>query len=130
LVSHSQYHPNHHNLKLNTIADATNMVSNASRHHLPLNSMLFKSTPNLRDPAPLPTNPTLVNLHDAADTGVTALPMQPVGQPKERKPTVWKRAVAKAKKLFGRKKKLQIGGPTNFQHHSTGGMQPLRRASA
>jgi hypothetical protein len=104
-----------------------------SRNFLPLNSMLFKSTPDLRS---LPTDPTLVDLRDAADTSVTALPA-----PQPPAKSTWQRVVAKLKEVFGagtgegdakehtgrvRRGEMQIGGPTDFKHHVTGGAQPLR----
>ncbi|KAF2833638.1 hypothetical protein CC86DRAFT_268987, partial [Ophiobolus disseminans] len=95
-----------------------------SRHHLPLNSMLFESTPNLRQP--LPANATLVNIHDAANLDVTALPSPPA--PAERKLSVWARLLAKMKSaLSGKKNKgPEIGDPMDFQHCVTGGSGPLR----
>jgi hypothetical protein len=97
-----------------------------SRHHLPLNSMLFESTPDLRTPL-LPANPTLVNLRDAADTSITALPAVP---PKtECKPSFWARLLAKIKNALGGRKEeeMEIGEPTHFRHHGTGGGRELRK---
>src|SRR4051812_47484459 len=104
------------------------MSFNDSRHHFPLNSMLFTSTAELR--APLPANATLVNINEAADRDVTALPAPPVV---ERKPPVWARLLARIKQILGcdRKKRAQemeIGGPADFQHHVTGGAEGLRNA--
>ncbi|KAH7084950.1 hypothetical protein BKA63DRAFT_597695 [Paraphoma chrysanthemicola] len=50
------------------------MAPNDSRHFLPMSSLIFTSSPNLRNTNTLPMNPTLVNLNDAADMSVTALP--------------------------------------------------------
>ncbi|KAH4386277.1 hypothetical protein HBH94_038040 [Parastagonospora nodorum] len=60
-----------------------------------MNSMVFKSSPNLRNE--LPSNPTLVNIRDAADTSVTALPMPATAledQVVERKMGWWSRMPA------------------------------------
>jgi hypothetical protein len=111
---------------------SANPNKNNSRNFLPLNSMLFKSTPDLRSQ---PTNPTLVNLRDAADTSVTALPA-----PQPPTKSIWQRVVDKIKSVLGThgegdseqdggrapKGEMQIGGPTDFKHHTTGGAQPLR----
>ena len=116
------------------------MAPNDSRHHLPVNSMLFESSVNLR--SLLPANPTLVNIREAADTTITALPAPAttVAQnPTERKPSIWRQLVAKIKKALGGSKKevatteekeLDIGRPTDFQHHVTGGAEPLRTPMA
>jgi hypothetical protein len=103
------------------MSPTTNPNKNTSRNFLPLNSMLFTSTPNLRS---LPSNPTLVNLRDAADTSVTALPTG-----KKPSPSIWQRVLVKIKEVFGKEdggRELQIGEPTDFKHHGTGGAQPLR----
>ena len=49
---------------------------------------------------------------------------------------MWARALAKIKQMLGgggsqkeesrKERELQIGGPTDFQHHVTGGAGPLR----
>ncbi|KAH4730207.1 hypothetical protein HBH66_047370 [Parastagonospora nodorum] len=73
-----------------------------------MNSMVFKSSPNLRNE--LPSNPTLVNIRDAADTSVTALPMPATAledQVVERKMGWWSRMVARIKGCF---KKKEEGG--------------------
>jgi hypothetical protein len=111
------------------------MRPNDSSHLLPVSSMLFNSSPNLR--TPLPTNSTLVDIREAADTSVTALPTAPT--PTQHKPSVWRRMLAKIKAAFESKdkvdeekkdqseaKELQISGPTDFHHRLTGGAQPLR----
>ncbi|KAH4503331.1 hypothetical protein HBH88_057850 [Parastagonospora nodorum] len=110
------------------------MPINDSRHLLPMNSMVFKSSPNLRNE--LPSNPTLVNIRDAADTSVTALPMPATAledQVVERKMGWWSRMVARIKGCFKKKEEggeerteLNIGGPTDFQHTWTAGIGPLR----
>ncbi|KAF1921960.1 hypothetical protein BDU57DRAFT_68056 [Ampelomyces quisqualis] len=114
------------------------MPYNESRHHFPMSSMLFDSSPNLR--VPLPTNTTLVNVREAADTSITALPApRPIEDERiKHKPSLWHRLVAKIKGVFGRKEEkartqqngverrgLVIGGPTDFQHLRTGGPRPL-----
>jgi hypothetical protein len=88
--------------------------------------MLFRSSPNLH--SPLPTNQTLVNIHEAADTTITALPAPYTTNTAQRKISAWDWLLAKVKELLmGRKEaELQIGGPTDFQHHETGGAEPLR----
>jgi len=108
------------------------MPPNDSRHLLPMNSMVFKSSPNLRHQ--LPANPTLVNIHDAANTSVTALPMPPTADDQvvevERKKGFWSRLVEKIKGCFRKEESrgLDIGGPTGFQHTWTAGIGPLRTA--
>jgi len=111
---------------------AIKMTHRESRHHLPLNSMLFESTADLR--APLPANVTLVNLQEAADTSITALPTLPAPEPAVRKASLWARMIARIKQTLGIKKKaavtvereMDIGSPTGFQHHGTGSGKPLR----
>jgi hypothetical protein len=106
------------------------MHPNDSNHLLSINSMIFTSTANLNHPLPT-TNPTLVDLREAADTNVTALPA-PLPS-REKKPSVWRRVLAKIKGAFGgkkkkKKKKMNIGGPTGFQHQGTEGVMGLRGA--
>jgi hypothetical protein len=107
------------------------MRTNNSHHLLPMNSMLFTSYANLRSPLP-------VDMREAADMNVTALPAP--SPTKERKPSAWRRMLAKIKGVFGGKndeevkvkedlgevKELVIGGPTNFEHHETWGVKGLR----
>jgi hypothetical protein len=114
------------------------MSPNDSRYLLPMNSLLFKSSLDLGKQ--LPTSPTLVDIRDAADTSVTALPMSPPApenKAAEPKKGLWHRMVAKIKTVFGGKdnmdestqeehKELLIGTPTDFQHHITGGFGTLR----
>lgn len=101
-----------------------------------MSSMLFDSAPNLHHNT-LPTNPTLVNLQDAVDTSITALPTLP---PKTiaRKESIWHRFFGKIKGVFGKREKkkgkkdvggekeMEIGGPYGFQHLKTGGALGLR----
>lgn len=101
-----------------------------------MNSMVFKSSSNLRHE--IPANPTLANIRDAADTSVTALPMPPTSeepQAVERKMVWWSRMLAKIKDCFRNQnereeegRELDIGGPTDFQHTWTAGIGPLRTA--
>ncbi|KAL5120541.1 hypothetical protein ACEQ8H_001560 [Pleosporales sp. CAS-2024a] len=82
----------------------TTMSANPS-HHLPMNSIIFRSTAHLVDPHTLAANnPTLVNLADAADATVTALPTPP---PRPRRPravrsnkAAWHRIVAKVRNVL------------------------------
>lgn len=91
------------------------MAPNDSRHHLPLQSVLFDSR-ILLTPSHLKTdyNPTLANLNEAQDTLITAIPPMPPlpntttadEQPSaSTKKSVWRRVRSKVKKLFRRKKK-------------------------
>jgi hypothetical protein len=103
------------------------MSANKSRHLLPMSSIIFKSSPDLRSPL-LPTNPTLVDLHEAQDTSITALPMTSSIKPRT-KESIWSRIVSKITGLFGGKAKesevgaereMEIGSPTDFKHEWTG----------
>ncbi|KAH7094601.1 hypothetical protein FB567DRAFT_7303 [Paraphoma chrysanthemicola] len=94
------------------------MAPNDSRHLLPMSSLIFTSSPNLRNTTTLPTNPTLVNLNDAADMSVTALPdplnakagrsdekhgvktEKKMGGNTKAKAGIFKKAVRKIKKAF------------------------------
>ncbi|OAK95836.1 hypothetical protein IQ06DRAFT_55751 [Phaeosphaeriaceae sp. SRC1lsM3a] len=128
--------------------------ANDSRHHFPTNSILFQSTPDLRTPfSSMPHNPTLVNVAEAADMNVTALPVLPTtiitNKSVVKKNSVWKRMWDKIKGLVGKGKgkkekaqiahgedeqsntkpkvsKEEIGGPMDFQHVKTGGAMALR----
>jgi hypothetical protein len=113
------------------------MRANDSHHLLPMNSMLFTSYANLRSPLHV-GNPTLVDMREAADMNVTALPAP--SPTKERKPSAWRRMLAKIKGVFGGKndeevkvkedlgkvEELVIGGPTDFEHRETWGVKGLR----
>jgi hypothetical protein len=108
------------------------MSTNESRHLLPMSSMIFKSSPDLR--SPLPINPTLVDIRKAQDTSITALPMTTSITAKEKK-SLWSRIVDKVKGLLGSKEKeindeddgeMEIGSPTDFKHERTGGIGSLR----
>jgi hypothetical protein len=104
------------------------------RHHLPVNSMIFDSQFSLRTPQlTRSTNPTLVNIREAADTSVTALPVpSAITQQKPAKtPPVWRRVLGRVKRSlrFGKRKGPVIGEPRDFQHYTTGGPGPLMAAS-
>jgi hypothetical protein len=101
--------------------------------------MLFKSSPELRSHPPSHT--TLVDVHDAADTSITALPTSPATMQTKQPASFWQRILARIKEiLVGKKeekgaggvdvggKEMKIGEPTGFQHHVTGGAEPLRTA--
>ncbi|KAH8730207.1 hypothetical protein GQ44DRAFT_756691 [Phaeosphaeriaceae sp. PMI808] len=119
------------------------MMFNDSRHLLPVPSMLFQSTVDLR--TPLPTNATLVNINEAADTSVTALPIADV-QVAEKPASVWHRMVTNIKRMLaGRKKKLsamhrgilvreektiKISEPMNVRHVMTGGTRSADNLAA
>lgn len=104
------------------------MAPNDSHHGLPVNSMLFDSQSPLRSPYFTATqNPTLVNLQDAQDTTITALPQPVVEQPPSIvKESIWHKVLGKIKALFRRKESPGISSPTEFQHLATGGPEPLR----
>ncbi|KAH7389564.1 hypothetical protein DE146DRAFT_758870 [Phaeosphaeria sp. MPI-PUGE-AT-0046c] len=130
-------------------------IANDSRHHFPTNSILFQSSPDLRAPSSvMHHNPTLVNVAEAADKQVTALPVLPSTtnnnniKPFTQKDFVWKRMWDKIKGIMrkgrGKKEKKQvrggeergrtkakvskvkIGGPMDFEHVRTGGPRGLR----
>jgi hypothetical protein len=93
-----------------------------------MSSMIFKSSPDLR--SPLLTSPTIVNLHEAEDASITALPMTITTKHKE---SLWSRIVSKIKDVFGRmgkgnngEEEMEVGGPTDFKHGRTGEMGGLR----
>ncbi|KAF2035555.1 hypothetical protein EK21DRAFT_107076 [Setomelanomma holmii] len=119
------------------------MAPNDSHHLLPMNSIIFSSTPNLRKR--LPTSPTLVDLSEAADTTVTALP--PASIPVAKQTRLKRRSKMKrlrkvarkiARVVFGKpvdpkypvhnntnEGRVKIGVPTNVQHVETGGPRKL-----
>ncbi|KAH6858732.1 hypothetical protein AA0119_g9928 [Alternaria tenuissima] len=117
------------------------MAPNNSRHLLPMNSVLFhnKSSSHfsLSDPADL----TLVNLQDAQDTTVTALPQPPTNTAITAKPakdSLWTRVLVKLKIVLCFKhgkdeqedkkedeKEMCIGEPTGFKHVRTAGPRPM-----
>ena len=106
-----------------------------SRYHLPLSSVLFNSQVSLGSPRPTTAHTLgLVNLYDAQDTTVTALP-QPISLPHYTPPasphntskrSVWRWVLSKIKAIFRHKQYINVGSPTGFQHLETGGAQPLR----
>jgi hypothetical protein len=106
-------------------------MPNDSKHLLPINSLLFNTTSqaSLRTPVlSRNTNPTLVNIREAADTTVTALPAAPVAAPKKnpdkKKVSAWRKVVGKVLRTvgMGKKKGVVIGEPTGFTHVRTGGV--------
>jgi hypothetical protein len=109
------------------------MSANDSRHLLPVSSVIFKSSPDLR--SPLPTISTLVDLREAQDTSITALPMN-ISTTSKPKAGIWSRIVSKIKDIFTGKKgeeegeegdrEMEIGSPMDFEHERTGGTEPLR----
>jgi hypothetical protein len=100
-----------------------------------MNSLIFNSTPNLH--ARLPATPTLVNIQEAADTSVTALPTPPLPPKRNHNPSMFRRALRRIKTLVSRSRansagrdgtarELWIGAPTGFEHRETGGPRGLR----
>ena len=125
------------------------MPTNPSRHLLPVNSMMFTSRAALPRSSSLQyQHPTLVNLHEAGDASVTALPPPPPPPPsrtttttaaaktdkkEKKKKTMWARVGAKIQMLFrGKKEKKEqkpsmvISGPSGFRHETTWGPSRLR----
>lgn len=84
------------------------MAPNDSRHLLPMSSLIFTSSPNLRNTNTLPTNPTLVNLNDAADMSVTALP-EPRDAKRDKSREEKKKRVMRTEKKMGGKTKTKGG---------------------
>lgn len=112
----------------------SDMPPNKGGHHLPVNSMLFDSQFSLRSPRlGRVKNPTLVNVREAADTSVTALPVPSTSTQRmtARKTSVWRRVLGRLKRSLksSRKKGPVIGGPQDFRHHRTGGPKPLMTVS-
>ncbi|CAO2658626.1 Nn.00g063490.m01.CDS01 [Neocucurbitaria sp. VM-36] len=108
------------------------MAPNDSRHLLPINSMLFNSHKSaLSRRSTTSQNQTLANLQEAQDTTITALPQRVAEQPPTiPKESIWSRVSRVCSKIkavfFRRKKSLNVGSPTGFQHLETGGPEPLR----
>lgn len=71
-------------------------------------------------------DPSVVNLQEASDETVTALPVGmrliPTQPYKESK---WEQFVRKVKSVFRLKKKVKISAPTNVRHLETGSTNPL-----
>jgi hypothetical protein len=112
-------------------------MPNDSKHLLPMNSVLFNDDSQVSFRTPVLSryhNPTLVNVREAADTSITALPAPPVAvtkQKQKKKPvSAWKKVLSKVKRAVGFEKKkkktrLVIGEPTMFRHVKTGGIMGL-----
>ncbi|RII13653.1 hypothetical protein CUC08_Gglean004423 [Alternaria sp. MG1] len=117
------------------------MAPNNSRHLLPMTSVLFHNKSSSHFSLSDPANLTLVNLQDAQDTTVTALPQPPTITAIAAKPaknSLWTRFLVKLKIVVGFKhgkggqedkkeeeKEMCIGEPTEFKHVRTAGPRPM-----
>lgn len=103
------------------------MGPNDSRHLLPMSSTIFRRQTSVQQMRQITNpDPSVVNLQEARDETVTALPFHmkliPTQPVKESK---WERFVRKMKSVFRLKKKVKISAPTNFRHLETGSSNPL-----
>ncbi|CAI9634551.1 unnamed protein product [Alternaria burnsii] len=117
------------------------MAPNNSRHLLPMNSVLFDNKSSSHFSLSDPANLTLVNLQDAQDTTVTALPQPPTNTAITAKPaedSLWRRLLVKSKIVLCFKhgkdeqedkkeevKEMCIGEPTGFKHVRTARPRPM-----
>ncbi|CAN9267583.1 unnamed protein product [Alternaria alternata] len=117
------------------------MAPNNSRHFLLMTSVLFHDKSSSHFSHSDPTNLTLVNLQDAQDTTVTALPQPPTITAIATKPakdSFWTRFLVKLRFVLCFKhgkgeqedkkeeeKEMCIGEPTGFKHVRTVGPRPM-----
>jgi hypothetical protein len=117
------------------------MAPNNSRHLLPMTSVLFHNKSPSHFSLSNPANLTLVNLQDAQDTTVTALPQPRTNTAVTAKPakdSLWTRFLVKLKIVLCFKhgkdeqedkkeeeKEMCIGEPTGSKHVRTAGPRPM-----
>ncbi|CAN9208575.1 unnamed protein product [Alternaria alternata] len=117
------------------------MAPNNSRHLLPMTSVLFHNKSSSHFSLSNPANLTLVNLQEAQDTTVTALPQPPTITAINAKPakdSLWTRFLVKFRNVLCFKhgkdeqedkgeeeKEMCIGEPTGFKHVRTAGPRSM-----
>lgn len=94
-------------------------LRNESNRMLPMNSMVFGSNVALLAPFNNgQSDASMVNLHEAADENVTAVPkyidIVPYKEPK------WKKILKAVKNALSFKKRIKIGRPSGFYHVKNG----------